>query len=237
MSPKRPRGRWERLRIAVLALLARWLYGLVRYTIRPVIREGEGREILSAFARGEQVVIAFWHGQLAMVQAAYRGRAAGICIQVSRHSDGEIIARAVRPYGIRTARGSASRGAIGSLREMLVAFREGYDLAIAADGPRGPFHRANIGAIHLAQATGARIFPVAAAPRRALVFGSWDRFIVPMPFARVFYTAGEPMAVERGIDAATTERLRARLEEELDRATAEAQRRARSTMETPTQMS
>jgi hypothetical protein len=224
--PRRPRRPWARLRIAALAFLARWLYGLVRATIRPVIAEEEAREVYAAFERNERVIIAFWHGQLTMMQAAYRGKAAGICIQVSQHGDGEIIARAVRPYGIRTARGSASRGAISSLRSMLVAFRDGCDLAIAADGPRGPYHRANVGAIHLAEATGARIFPIAASPRRALVFGSWDRFFVPMPFTRVHYTRGESMAVGKDIDAATRDRLRDRLEDELNRASAEADRRA-----------
>src|SRR5438105_5568452 len=167
-------GRAARLRIAVAAFAARLLYGLVYKTIRPVLGD-DARDALAAFERGERLVFAFWHGQLAMIQAPYRGRATGICIQVSRHSDGEIIARAVRPYGIRAARGSATRGGIASVREMLEAHREGYDLAIAVDGPRGPLHEAKPGAIRLAQATGARLFPVACAPRRGHVFASWDR--------------------------------------------------------------
>ncbi len=220
-------ARWQRLRVAILGAAARALYGLVKRTIRPVIGE-DAREALAAFARNERVVIAFWHGQLAMLQAAYRGRGAGICIQVSRHSDGEIIARAIRPFGIRAARGSATRGGLASVREMIEAFREGYDLAIAPDGPRGPFHHAKVGAIRLAQATGARLFPVACAPHRALVFArSWDRFTVPMPFTRVEYALGPPLSVPRGADGVVVELLRQGLEAELNRLTAEAERRAR----------
>src|SRR5262249_55957971 len=100
-KPPRRRGAADRARIAVLAFLARWLYGLVHATIRPVIPDDETREIYAAFERDERVIVAFWHGQLAMVQKPYRGRAAGICVQVSRHGDGEIIARAVRAHGIR----------------------------------------------------------------------------------------------------------------------------------------
>lgn len=220
-------ARWKRLRVAILAIAARGLYGLVKRTIRPVIGE-DGREVLAAFAENERIVIAFWHGQLAMLQAAYRGRGAGICIQVSRHSDGEIIARATRPFGIRAARGSATRGGLASVREMIAAFRAGYDLAIAPDGPRGPFHHAKVGAIRLAQATGARLFPVACAAHRAWVFArSWDHFTAPMPFTRVEYAVGPPLSVARGADGAAVERLRQRLEEELNRLTAEAERRAR----------
>lgn len=214
-----------RLRAAVAGFAARMLYGLVKTTVRPDIR-ADGRELLAAFDRNERVIIAFWHGQLAMMQAPYRGRGKGICIQVSRHSDGEIIARAIRPFGIRAARGSATRGGLASVREMMEAFRDGYDLAIAPDGPLGPLHQAKIGAIRLAQATGARLFPVACCPRRGHVFQSWDRFIVPLPFTRVHYVAGTPFSIAHDADRAAVEAARAALESELVRATEEAKRRA-----------
>jgi lysophospholipid acyltransferase (LPLAT)-like uncharacterized protein len=219
--------RGKRLRIAIFGALARGLYGLVRRTIRPVIPNDAG-ELLEAFDRNERIVLAFWHGQLAMLQAAYRGRGAGICIQVSNSSDGEIIARAIRPHGIRAARGSASRGALASVREMVEARREGYDLAMAPDGPRGPLHRAKPGAIRLAQSTGGRLFPVAAAAERRLVFRrSWDQFTVPVPFSRVHYAVGDPISVPHEADAAAIEEMRAALERELDRLTASVEQRAR----------
>jgi len=219
-------ARWQRLRVSFLSFLATGLYGLGKGTIRPVIG-ADAREILEAFERNERIVVAFWHGQLAMMQAAYRGRGAGVCIQVSQHSDGEIITRAVRPYGVRAARGSATRGGLGSVRRMLEAFGDGYDLAIAVDGPRGPRHRAKPGAVRLAQATGARLFPVACAPRRGYAFASWDRFVVPMPFTKVYYVAGTPMSVPRDADDLAVEHARTALERELARATDEAERRAR----------
>ena len=219
------RSRRARIRVAFLGFAARCLYGLVKNTVRPVVGP-DAREVLAAFEKNERVVIAFWHGQLAMLQAAYRGRGAGICVQVSHHSDGEIITRAVRPFGIRAARGSATRGGLASVREMLDAHRQGYDLALAPDGPRGPIHRAKPGAIRLAQATGARLFPVACAPRRGWVFRSWDRFTVPLPFTRVHYVVGTPLSVPHGVDADAIERARRTLEEELCRATSEAERRA-----------
>jgi len=217
---------WQRVRVSVLSLLASGLYGLVKGTIRPVIGP-DAREILEAFERNERIVVAFWHGQLAMMQKPYRGKGAGICIQVSRHTDGEIITRAVKPFGVRTARGSATRGGVGSVRDMLEAFAQGYDLAMAIDGPRGPYHQAKPGAIRIAQATATRLFPVAAAPRRGWKAKSWDRFIVPRPFTRVYYAAGRPMALSRDADAAAIEAARADLERELNRLTDEVERRAR----------
>jgi lysophospholipid acyltransferase (LPLAT)-like uncharacterized protein len=219
--------RASRMRVALLGFAARCLYGLVKTTVRPVVG-ADAREVLAAFERNERLVIAFWHGQLAMLQAGYRGRGAGICVQVSHHSDGEIITRAVRPFGVRAARGSATRGGLASVREMLEAHRQGYDLALAPDGPRGPIHRTKPGAIRLAQATGARLFPVACAPRRGLVFRSWDRFTMPLPFTRIHYVVGAPLSVPRHADEESIERARLTLEQELSRATEEAERRARS---------
>jgi lysophospholipid acyltransferase (LPLAT)-like uncharacterized protein len=220
-------ARWKRLRVELLGVAARALYGLLKRTVRPVLGD-DAREALEAFERNERIVIAFWHGQLAMLQAAYRGRGAGICIQVSRHSDGEIVARAVRPFGVRAARGSASRGGLGSVREMMKAYREGYDLAVAPDGPRGPLHRAKPGAIRLAQATGARLFPVACAARRRWVARrSWDLFTLPLPFTHVYYAVGKALRVPPGADAAAVEAARVELERELNRLSTEAERRAR----------
>jgi hypothetical protein len=218
-------GIWRRLRLAALGLAARALYGFLKLTVRPVTF-ADAEEIFRTMARNERIIVAFWHGQLAMVQIPYRGP--GVCIQVSRHDDGEIISRAVRPYGIRTARGSATRGGVASLREMLRAFGEGYDLAVACDGPRGPLHQAKIGAVQLAQATGVRLFPIACAPRRGWVsHRSWDRFTIPRPFTRVYYAVGEPMLIRRDRIEGTTEEARRRLESELNRLTEEAERRAR----------
>ncbi|MEA2626946.1 MAG: hypothetical protein QOD06_2991 [Candidatus Binatota bacterium] len=208
----------------MLAFAARVVYGFLKATTRPVPFP-DCEEILRAIAADERLIVAFWHGHLGMVQFGYPG--SGVCIQVSRHTDGEIISRAVAPFGVRTARGSASRGAIGSLKRMVEAYREGLDLAIAADGPRGPRHRAKLGAIHLAQATGLRLFPVACAPRRGIVFRSWDGFTAPLPFTRIFYAIGEPLRVPRDASPDEVEAARQRLEEELTRVTGVALRRAR----------
>jgi lysophospholipid acyltransferase (LPLAT)-like uncharacterized protein len=61
-----------------------------------------------------------------------------------------------------------------------------------------------------------------------LVFRSWDRFTVPLPFTQIHYVVGKPLSVPRHADAEAVERARLTLEQELSRATEEAERRARS---------
>ncbi len=213
-------------KIALLGLVARGLYGLVHGTTRPIMRE-DYRELLDAFERREQVILAFWHGNLAVLQNIYRSRGPGICIQISPSNDGEILSRAVARHRIRTARGSASQGGVSSLREMMQAWKEGYDLGISPDGPRGPRHEAKLGGIRMAQATGARLFPIAgAAERRFVSRRSWDRFTIPIPFSRVHYTVGAPITVARGASDAELEQKRLDLAAELGRISIEAERRA-----------
>lgn len=50
------------------------------------------------------------------------------------------------------------------------------------------------------------------AARPAKEFRSWDRFLLPWPFARVVVNYAEPMAVPADADAATCERLARELE-------------------------
>lgn len=176
--------------------------------------------------RGEPLIFAFFHGQLSMMQAAYRGRR-GLAVQMSLSGDGEIVARAAAAYGILPVRGSSSRRGTGSLKALVDAFEAGRDLGFACDGPRGPYRTVKPGVVFAGMMTGARIFPVAAAPRRGITLRkSWDRFTVPLPFARFHVVLGEPLRLARDADDATLEIARAGLEVELRRLSDEAERLA-----------
>jgi lysophospholipid acyltransferase (LPLAT)-like uncharacterized protein len=205
--------------------LAAWLVTCVLLVLKLTLRRRlvGGEPLLARWARGEQTVLAFWHEQLVMMPFAYRGRR--VCIMVSRHRDGELITRAVRPLGVETVRGSSTRGWAGGLKGMLRAYRDGADLAFAPDGPRGPRRMVKSGVIQVARATGATIVPVAAAARWCRRLRSWDRLVVPFPASVVVYVAGTPLTVPGGADAAELERLRIVLEHELERLTATAAER------------
>ncbi len=107
---------------------------------------------------GGQIILAFWHGRLLMMPYSYPGR--GISILVSQSSDGELIARTVRSFGIESVRGSSSRGWFGGIKGLLKSVRDGRDLAITPDGPRGPKQVAQMGTIQIARATGLPVYPM-----------------------------------------------------------------------------
>ena len=143
--------------------------------------------------RKQPFVHVLWHGQLLPLLWAHRDR--GISVIISEHRDGELIARVARKLGCRTVRGSTSRGAARALLGACREIEAGHDLAITVDGPRGPAGTVAPGALVISQRTEAPLVPTAASASRAWRLKSWDRFMIPKPFARVIVTYGEPITV------------------------------------------
>ena len=144
-------------------------------------------------ARGEPFIFAFWHGQLLPLLYQHRGQ--GVAILVSAHRDGELIARVAHRFGLRTVRGSTSRGGGRALLALVRELQQGGEVAVSPDGPRGPAERFAPGALVAAQRSGAHIVPVAAVADSAWRLKSWDRFMIPKPFARVTVAYGPPTRV------------------------------------------
>jgi hypothetical protein len=74
--------------------------------------------------------------------------------------------------------------------------KEGLNLVITPDGPRGPRAKVKSGVIELARLTGAPIVPVSFSAVRRRFLKSWDAFLLPLPFSRAVYIWGEPIYVE-----------------------------------------
>jgi lysophospholipid acyltransferase (LPLAT)-like uncharacterized protein len=205
---------------AAISLLAAWTIRALRATVR--LRYHGAERIRAWEAAGERFILAFWHRHLLLMPYGYRGRRISVLISQSR--DGELIARTVARFRVDASRGSSSRGGLAGMRSLLRRAEAGYDLAFTPDGPRGPASEVQPGVVLAAAATGLPIQPVAVAASRARRLRSWDRFLVPLPFATVHFVYGEPLAVPRrgDLDAAARE-----LKRRLDGAEAEAERLAR----------
>ena len=78
---------------------------------------------------------------------------------------------------------------------MLFRSAQGYDIAITPDGPRGPKYELGSGLVYLAQKAALPILPCHARFHGALRLKTWDRFAIPLPFARLDVTIGPAMQV------------------------------------------
>lgn len=170
-------------------------------------------------------IIAFWHGRLLILPAMWP-TSAKISMLISMHRDGELIARAIGYFGHGTVRGSAARegsnkdrGGAAALRGMLRALRANEYVGITPDGPRGPRMRSSDGIVTVARASGAPVIPCSYGARSRRVLGTWDRFIIPLPFTRGVIVWGEPIYVARDADGASLETARLAVEAGLNAVT------------------
>ncbi|MGK2935034.1 MAG: lysophospholipid acyltransferase family protein [Gemmatimonadaceae bacterium] len=187
----------DRLAIILGGRLIRLLASTWRYRVL-----GED-ELTKLRAAGAPFVFSIWHGQLLPLLWHHRGQ--GVAILVSEHKDGELIARFAESLGYGTIRGSSSRGAAGALLGLVRALNEGREVGITPDGPRGPACSYAPGAAVAASKAGALILPLAAHANRAWRLRSWDRFMIPKPFARVTLAYGEPVLLPDDARAAAAE--------------------------------
>lgn len=192
MSDDDTRARRRARRITWSVRLGSVLLRLLAATWR--VREVDGERIRAPLRERRPFVAVFWHGQMLPLLWWHRNR--GIAILISEHGDGEIIARIARNLGYELVRGSSSRGAERALLESIRTASSGTPVAITPDGPRGPAHSFAAGALLVSHRAQAPILPVAASVSRAWRLRSWDRFMIPKPFARVTVAYGEPAIVQ-----------------------------------------
>jgi len=153
------------------------------------------------------------HGYFGYVRK--HNRTTGLAALVSASKDGALLAAILKTFGVQPVRGSSSRRGAQALVELTSWAERGYDLAITPDGPRGPCYVVQEGAIALAQVTGLPLIPASYSVSWKLRAKSWDRFIVPLPFARCEVVIGKPLYVPREVNDAERQELRKQLEQEL----------------------
>jgi len=205
-------GPVSELRFQSAGVLGAGLVGALFTTTRA---ERIGQEHYERFRRvGQPVMFVFWHGQL--LPLVHYHRHEGIVVLVSEHEDGEYIARVIERSGFGTVRGSSTRGGSKGLKGMVRAAREGHDLAVTPDGPRGPRGEFKPGALVAAQMVDLPIVPISVRASSGWRFRSWDGFLVPKPLSKITLEYHEPRRVPRDADRALLAQMADELAEVLN---------------------
>lgn len=161
-----------------------WAMRLYSATFRLKI-ENES-EWLDYLKRGGRVLLCFWHQHLFIaVQLIPRYKKYQPGVMISKSLDGDIATRIVETAGAFSVRGSSSRDGSTALKEMISRIKNYRLAAHILDGPRGPAGIVKDGAIVIAHGADAVIVPACVRADRAWYMRSWDRFMIPKPFARV----------------------------------------------------
>ena len=168
------------------------------------------------------VIYCMWHNRLPLSLACVKYMmskfpAAGLAGMISASRDGSLLASVAEAFGVQPIRGSTSRRGPQALLEATTWIDRNYSITITPDGPRGPAYEPKIGIIVLAQLSGRPIIPVGMYTPWKIRLKSWDRFQIPLPFARCELRQGEPIWVPREAGDEEREQLRLRLQETMRR--------------------
>ena len=207
---------YERLLPPVLWALIHVFYNTLR--IRS-IGEETVRELRQ---KGQRVVFAFWHGHSFFLIKHMSRR--GISIIASPSRDGRLLADVLRLFHYGIIPGSSDKSPVRSIIQSVRAMRAGQDMAIAVDGPRGPRHKMKPGALFIAKKMKAPIVVGVNSSFPSWTFRSWDRFVLPRPFARSVMAFSKPIQLSPDLSEESIQNEIRIIESELNRLTLLADR-------------
>jgi len=195
---------------ALTGTLAGWLIRVWAMTLRAEVEDRAG-----VTRPGGPLVYVLWHNRIFTVPPLWRnlpGKLRPVVVLTSASRDGATLAAAMAVFGLGAVRGSSSRRGAAALIALRRALRDGSDVCITPDGPRGPRYVVQPGVIKLASATGAPIVPIHIRFSSAWRLNSWDRFTIPKPFSRVRMIIDDPLVVGPDLSESGLEHERLRLE-------------------------
>jgi len=195
---------------------ARWLiavgFRLLQLWVRTLRYEIEDRAGVLGKPVDQNYIGALWHNRLLIfpfvLQRFFSNRRGAALISASR--DGDLLADAIARFGFDVVRGSSSRLGASAILQLTDVLASGRDVVITPDGPRGPAYELGPGIIFLAQKSGAAVLPVNMEYSSCWRLKSWDRFVLPRPFAKIRVIIGQPHRVRstNTVDDFEAERLR-----------------------------
>jgi lysophospholipid acyltransferase (LPLAT)-like uncharacterized protein len=195
-------------------LLIAFGFGIYRLWARTIRLRIDDPHDVVGFVRNRPVIFAIWHNRLLMLprvfDPSFPTRQSYGLISASR--DGDLIADWIERSGYGTIRGSSSRKGVIALRQLMDTLAANGNVLFTPDGPRGPVYEASPGVIFLAQKSGAPIVPIHMEYSSCWRIKSWDRFMVPRPFATLRAIFGQPISIAPLANAEQFEAERLRLQ-------------------------
>ncbi len=171
---------WRRAALWPFGVLLRLWGRTLRFDLTP-------QDLANYTKNDKPVAIILWHNRLFLAAEIVRrfrqGRPAYALVSASQ--DGAWLTAFFSLAGLGTVRGSSSRLGREAASALVDVLRDGYDVGITPDGPRGPCYDLKPGAVIVPRRTRAPVLLIGAEFQSAWRLKSWDRFYVPKPFSRV----------------------------------------------------
>lgn len=214
MNPSKRGEIRESKKAAALGVLAGWCMKAWAITLRYDVEDRCGVTVPGKIRT--PLLLALWHNRIFTIPPVWVkkvGKGRKVVVLTSASHDGATLSRAMAAFGLGSVRGSSSRRAVAALVGMKRALKDGFDVCITPDGPRGPRYRFHPGLIKLAESTATPILPIHVHFTSAWRLKTWDRFVIPKPFSRVRVIFDEMLVVPPSLDEVAFETERVRVED------------------------
>lgn len=192
----------------LLEWIGPWLIRIIGHSVR--VERVNSRAADELHRRSQPYLLCVWHGRLFL--PVFHHRHQRIIAMVSQHADGELISRIVKKIGYGTVRGSSTRGGKEAFYQLLTHLKNGGAGAMIPDGPTGPPHVFKVGTILLAQQADCPLIPITFAARPCWRLKSWDRMVLPKPFARAVIYYADPIKIPAELSSTELEAMRQKVE-------------------------
>lgn len=187
-----------------------------------------GIEQLQTYIDAQQAMLpCYWHQQMTfaidfLLRLSQQGVQASVLVSPSK--DGDIGTAVLKKLGVGVLRGSANRTGALALRDVyLTVSKEKCSVGAAVDGSSGPARKAKVGAVTLAQLSGAPIIPIANACNRKVYLNGWDNFFLPLPFSTVHILIGQPIEVGKRVSIEQITEFQQQLTDQLNQLSIKAE--------------
>ncbi len=182
----------------VLAYGGKALLKLLTFTCRIDV---EGMDEFQRHAGRGNCILLLWHNRLMLVAAIFQKANPTLTYTafISQSRDGEPLALFTNSHKngrtIRVKHNAKHQ----ALKEMIDRLKNSQEiLMVTPDGPRGPRYQVKPGITMAAQETSAKIFPFSWSANRFWQLNSWDKMILPKPFAKIRVKIGSPLTLNEG---------------------------------------
>lgn len=215
---KKSQFRWyDVILLRVIPPVVALLIKLLMISCRLIREEGKEREKEAVVQSNGKAVYATWHQRMPYHFHYFGTR--HVTMMISQSRDGEYAARVARWLGFKNVRGSSTRGGTAALKALIREIRKGEIGGMLADGPLGPARVAKIGSVVIARDAEAPLIGMLWGADRCWLLNTWDRYLIPKPFARVVVYYCEPIRIPRSAKGEELESYRRLFEERLNQGT------------------
>ncbi len=143
-------------------------------------------------------IVVFWHGK--MLPGWYIFRKHNPIGVVSPSKDGEILSYLLSLWNYRLLRGSSNQNSKQLLEEITAEAKNNL-IVMTPDGPKGPIYKMKAGALVAAQRANVPIILCGIQSDCSKLFiKSWDRFLLPFPFAKVIINLSAPIFISPALN-------------------------------------